>query len=145
MMTSVPLNQSGLPPPDPFSKTYEDLIIVLSKYGQPIPIHFFAGMYVRCLWDIWEVVAHRRNPYQPPEMRPLDGPSFTLQNEFFHLDLRQSPSAVVDWKYVDLYTTLNIIVSFAFKYDMREMDIEVVVAGVVAFGGFIRYIGPPET
>ncbi len=144
MVESVPLNLSVIPPPEPFSTTYRDLVVVLSKYGQPIPIAYFAMMYVRCLWDIWNVVAHSQNAYQPPEVRPLDGPSFIYQNDVFRIELRQASSAVVDWEYVELYNTLNLLIGFAFKYGMREMDIEVVTAGVGAFGGVIRYSGPPE-
>ena len=101
-------------------------------------------MYIRCLWDIWNVVAHSQNAYQPPEVRPLDGPSFIDQNDMFRIELRQESSAVVNWEYVELYNTLNLVIAFAAKYGMREMDIEVVAAGVGAFGGNIRYSGPPE-
>lgn len=139
-----PLNVSGLPPPEPFSATYGDLIIVLSNYGTPIPLVFFIGMYVRCLWQIWSVVAHSPNEYQPPETRPLDGPVFEYQNEIFHLELRQASSAVADWEYEELYHALNIIIRFATKYGMREMDVEVLAAGVGAFGETISYVGPPE-
>lgn len=45
---------------------------------------------------------------------------------------------------MELYYTLNLLVEFAAKYGMREMDVEVVVAGVGAFGGIIRYSGPAE-
>ena len=62
----------------------------------------------------------------------------------FYLELQQGSSAVVKWEYVELYCTLIIIVEFAVKYRMREMDVEVVVAGVGAYGGIIRYNGPPE-
>lgn len=109
-----------------------------------MPLSFFMAMYVRCVWDIWEVVAHSHNAYQPPEVRPLDGPSFMYRNKLFYLELRQSPSAVVNWKYVEIYYTLNLLVSFATAYGMREMDVEVVVDGVGAFEGIIRYTGIPE-
>lgn len=118
--------------------------MVLSKYGRPIPLAIFLAVYVRCLWDIWRVVAHTQNAYQPPEVRPLDEPSFIHRDRMFHLELRQASSAVVNWKYVELYYTLNLLVEFAAKYGMREMDVEVVVAGVGAFGGIIRYSGPAE-
>lgn len=144
MIYSIPLNVSTLPPPEPFFETYGDLAIVLSKYRRPIPIAFFLAMHVNCLWKIWDVVAHSQNVYQPPEVRPLDGPSFIYQHDMFQLELRQASSAVVNWEYVDLYCTLNLIVSFAAKYGMREMDVEVVVAGVGAFEGSIRYSGPWE-
>lgn len=141
----MPLDVSTLPPPEPFSATFEDYVIVLSKYGRPIPLLYFLGVHVRCLREIWSVVAHSQNAYQPPEVRPLDGPSFAYRNEIFHLELRQASSAVVNWKYVELYLTLNLILDFGAKYGMREMDIEVVVDGTGAFAGFIRYNGPPET
>lgn len=62
----------------------------------------------------------------------------------FYLELQQVSSAVVNWEYVELYCTLILIIEFAVKYRMREMDVEVVVAGVGACGGTIRYNGPPE-
>ena len=73
----------------------------------------------------------------------MDEPSFILQNEIFHLELRQSSVAAVNWEYVNLYVALNLIMGFAGKYGMREMDVEVVVAGIGAFEGVINYNGPP--
>lgn len=143
MIASVPLNVSILSPPDPYSITYGNLNIVFSKYGRPIPLSIFIAAYVRCLWQIWSVVAHSQNYYQPPEERPLDGPVFEYQNVFFHLRFRRASSAVVNWKYVQLYETLNALIEFAATYNMREMDVDVVAAGVEAFGGVVSYSGPP--
>lgn len=143
MIASVPLNVSILPPPDPYSVSYGNLILVFSRYGRPIPLPIFIAAYVRCLWQIWSVVAHSPNYYQPPDELPLDGPVFEFQNVFFHLRLQRASSAVVNWKYVQLYETLNALIDFAATYNMREMDVEVVAAGVGAFGGVIRYSGPP--
>lgn len=119
--------------------------MVLSQYGEPIPLDLFVATYVGCLWKIWDVVAHSRNAYQPPEVRPVDEPSFIYQTRMFRLDLRQASSAIVPWKYVELYYTLNVIVEFAAKYGMREMEVEAVADGIGAFGGVIRYNGPQGT
>lgn len=143
MIRSVHFNASRLPQ-EPFSATYGDIVMVLSKCGRPIPLVFFDVMYVRCLWDIWHVVAHNQNTYQPPEVRLLDGPAFIYRNQMFYLELQQASSAVINWEYVELYCTLILIIEFAVKYRMREMDVEVVVAGIGAWGGIFRYNGPPE-
>ena len=116
--------------------------MVLSRYGRPIPMVFFFAVYIRCIWKMWDVVAHNQTSFQPPDVRPIDGP-FVFWTDLFHLQLRQSPAAVVNWNYAELYVTLNLIAGFAAKYGMWEMDVEVVAAGVGAFGGTIRYIGPP--
>lgn len=113
---------------------------MLSNFGKPISLDLFVATYVRCIWEIWAVVAHSTNVYQPPEMRPLVEP-FIYQNSIYYLYLRQASSAAVTWKYVELYYTLNVMAEFANKYGMREMEIEVVADGIGAFGGVVRYNG----
>ena len=131
-------------PPEPYSELVEDIFIVLSDYGRPIPIASFFGMYVGCLWKIWKVVAHSQNVYQPPEVRPLDGRWFIYRNDKYYLRLEEASSAAVAWKYVEIYYALNIIAHFANKYGMREMNVQVVSGGTGAFEGTIKYIGTPE-
>lgn len=101
-------------------------------------------MYVGCLWKIWKIVAHSQNAYQPPEVRPLDEPWFIYRNDKYYLQLKQASSAVVAWKYVEIYYALNIIAHFADKYVMREMNVHVVSGGTGAFDGTIKHIGAPE-
>ena len=43
-----------------------------------------------------------------------------------------------------LHYTLNLIVSSAAKYGIREIDVEVVAVGLGAFGGNVRYNVSPE-
>ena len=131
-------------PPEPYSELVEDIFIVLSDYGRPIPIASFFGMYVGCLWKIWNVVAHSQNAYQPPEVRPLDGRWFIYRNDKYYLRLEEASSAAVTWKYVEIYYALNVIAHFANKYGMREMNVQVVSGGTGAFEGTIKYIGAPE-
>ena len=144
MVLRVSFNVSMSSPPEPYSKSFEDIFIVLSEYGRPIPPSCFFGMYVGCLWKIWKVVAHSQNAYQPPEVRPLDGRWFIYKNDRYYLELQQSSSAVVAWKYVEIYYALNIIAHFADEYGMREMNVEVVAGGTGGFGGTIKYIGALE-
>jgi len=47
----------------------------------------------------------------------------------------------VDWEYAELFDTLNVIMAFASRWRMFEMDIEVVAGGVGNSEGFIRYDG----
>lgn len=115
---------------------------MLSNYGKPITLETFVPTYVRCVWEIWGVVAHSKNAYEPPEVRPRDEPSFVYQNGMFYLYLRQASSAVVAWKYVEIYYTLNVMIEFATRYGMCEMEIEVVANGIGAFEGLVKYNGP---
>ena len=101
-------------------------------------------MYVGCLWKIWNIVAHSQNAYQPPEVRPLDESWFIYRNDKYYLQLEQASSAVVAWRYVEIYYALNIIAHFADKYGMMEMNIQVVSGGTGAFEGTIQHIGAPE-
>ena len=74
-------------------------------------------------------------------MRPRDKPTFIYQSKIFHLYLGQASSAAVAWKYVELYYTLNVLIEFAAKYGMREMEIEAVADGTGAFGGVVKFNG----
>ena len=143
-ITSVALSVSRLSPPGLISKKKRRSRCRLLQVWAAHPRRLFQG-------DVRQVPmgylgCHHPQPEYLSEagVRPLDGPSFKYQNEMFYLELRQACSAVVNWQYVELYHTLNLTIDVVGKYGMREMDVEVVAAGLGAFGGFIRYNGPPE-
>lgn len=69
----------------------------------------------------------------------MENQAFLYEHHGFEFVLKQALSAVVDWEYVELFWTLEAMVKFAVRWGMREMDVEVVAAGVGNFDGYVRF------
>lgn len=140
-LASSSFTASRLQPPQPYAIDIGDLHIVFSDYGHSVPFEALTLLYIDCMADIWQKVAHETNTHHPPDAKPVENQAFLYEDHGFQFVLAQSHSAIVDWEYGELFDTLSAIMGFAVKYRTLEMDIRVVVRGLGNFEGYIKYTG----